>query len=172
MGSINRVLHPKVLVPFPIVPDFSFYFFSLSCFIAAKKVTTLPFQLLLAFSLVFYPNKMGLNSMRIQDFPGKTKSVSRKTNEHLKKGQLLLLVRSKFENPFKIGQFCLWNGFHICCIFHFLMWSILEVCCSHLYASVVTFSGQIRQIFEAQRVFEVCCHWRKMSSISEFFRMF
>ena len=49
-----------------------------------------------------------------------------KTDEHLKKEQFLLLVRSKFENPFEIRLFCLWNIFHIYCIFHCCTWSIDE----------------------------------------------
>ena len=49
-----------------------------------------------------------------------------KTDEHLKKGQLLLLVRSNFENPFELRLFCLWNGFHMSCLFQCCMWYIVN----------------------------------------------
>ena len=53
-----------------------------------------------------------------------------------------------------------------------------KVCTSHIYASFGTFCVQIGQLFEAQWIFEDVwkstdlCDLRKMSSISEFFRMF
>ena len=56
--------------------------------------------------------------------------------------------------------------------------TLIEVCSPHLYASFGTFCVQIGQLFEAQWVFKVfwkstiSCLRRKMSSISEFFRMF
>ena len=58
--------------------------------------------------------------------------------------------------------------------------TLIVICSPRLYVSFGTFIVQIGQLFEAQRVFEKCLeidksllsYRRKMSSISEFFRIF